>query len=181
MLTGGLGPTKDDITKKTLVDYFDTTLELNEDVWERMKQIFESRGKDVLKINRSQAMIPKDCIMLPNMRGTAQGMWFERHGKVFVSMPGVPHEMKHLMENQVIPKLKEKFSFPKIIDFKDFLAITKYIINPINTKPNPHRDSKGLSFPTKYNVQRLSRIKITDPTKKIYLENGFKRPDIRLT
>jgi len=115
LMTGGLGPTKDDITKKTLVDYFDTELVLNEEVWEKMKQIFEKRGAKVLEINRSQAMIPKDCIMLPNMRGTAQGMWFERDGVVFVSMPGVPHEMKHLMETQVIPRLQQKFSFPKII------------------------------------------------------------------
>ncbi len=115
LMTGGLGPTKDDITKKILVDYFNTELVLNEEVWEKMKAIFEKRGLQVLEINRSQAMIPKDCIMLPNMRGTAQGMWFERDGVVFISMPGVPHEMKHLMETQVIPKLQQKFTFPKIV------------------------------------------------------------------
>ena len=115
LMTGGLGPTKDDITKKTLVEYFNTELELNEEVWEKMKAIFEKRGLKVLELNRSQAMIPKASTMLPNMRGTAQGMWFERDGVVFVSMPGVPHEMKHLMETQVIPRLKEKFSFPKIV------------------------------------------------------------------
>ncbi len=115
LMTGGLGPTKDDITKKTLVEYFNTELELNEEVWERMVKIFESRGKEVLEMNRSQAMIPKDCLMLPNMRGTAQGMWFEKQEVVFVSLPGVPHEMKHLMETQVLPKLKERFEFPKII------------------------------------------------------------------
>ena len=115
LMTGGLGPTKDDITKKTLVEYFNTELVLNEEVWERMKQIFEKRGVQVLEINRSQAMIPKDCIMLPNMRGTAQGMWFDKDGVVFISMPGVPHEMKHLMEKQVIPRLQQKFTFPKIV------------------------------------------------------------------
>lgn len=115
IMTGGLGPTKDDITKKTLVEYFNSELVLNEAVWERMKQIFEKRGLKVLEMNRSQAMIPKDCIMLPNQRGTAQGMWFEKENVVFISMPGVPHEMKHLMETQVLPKLREKFSFPQII------------------------------------------------------------------
>ncbi len=115
IMTGGLGPTKDDITKKTLVEYFNSELVLNEEVWERMKQIFEKRGLKVLEMNRSQAMIPKDCIMLPNQRGTAQGMWFEKEKVVFISMPGVPHEMKHLLETQVLPKLREKFSFPKII------------------------------------------------------------------
>ncbi len=115
LMTGGLGPTKDDITKKTLVDYFGTDLVLNEEVWEKMKQIFEKRGLQVLEMNRSQAMIPRNCIMLPNLRGTAQGMWFEDKGVVFVSMPGVPHEMKHLMETQVIPRLQQTFSFPKIV------------------------------------------------------------------
>jgi nicotinamide-nucleotide amidase len=115
LMTGGLGPTKDDITKKTLVDYFHTELVLNEEVWEKMKQIFAKRGPEVLEMNRSQAMMPKDAIMLPNMRGTAQGMWFERNGVVFISMPGVPHEMKHLIETQVIERLKQKFSFPRIV------------------------------------------------------------------
>lgn len=115
LMTGGLGPTKDDITKNTLVTYFNTTLELNEELWERMKQIFEKRGLQVLEMNRSQALIPKDSILLPNMRGTAQGMWFEQEGVVFISMPGVPHEMKHLMNTQVIPRLREKFTFPNII------------------------------------------------------------------
>lgn len=114
IMTGGLGPTKDDITKKTLVEYFNTELELNEEVWEKMKQIFEKRGLQVLEMNRSQAMIPKASTMLPNMRGTAQGMWFDVDGVVYISMPGVPHEMKHLMETQVLPRLKERFSFPHI-------------------------------------------------------------------
>jgi nicotinamide-nucleotide amidase len=114
IMTGGLGPTKDDITKKTLVEYFNTELELNEEVWEKMKQIFEKRGLQVLEMNRSQAMIPKASTMLPNMRGTAQGMWFDADGVVYISMPGVPHEMKHLMETQVLPRLKERFSFPHI-------------------------------------------------------------------
>ncbi len=114
IMTGGLGPTKDDITKKTLVDYFSTELVLNEDVWAKMKSIFEKRGLQVLEMNRSQAMIPKDSTMLPNERGTAQGMWFEKDGRVFISLPGVPHEMKHLIQHQVLPRLIERFSFPQI-------------------------------------------------------------------
>lgn len=114
VMTGGLGPTKDDITKKTLVEYFNTELELNEEVWEKMKVIFEKRGKQVLEMNRSQAMIPKASTMLPNKLGTAQGMWFDVDGVVFISMPGVPHEMKHLVELQVLPRLKERFRFPNI-------------------------------------------------------------------
>lgn len=114
IMTGGLGPTKDDITKNTLVKYFNTELELNEELWQKMKAIFEKRGLQVLEMNRSQAMIPKDSVLLPNERGTAQGMWFERDGKVFISLPGVPHEMKHLIQQQVLPRLKERFEFPQI-------------------------------------------------------------------
>ena len=109
-----MGPTKDDITKNTLVKYFNTELELNEELWQKMKAIFEKRGLQVLEMNRSQAMIPKDSVLLPNERGTAQGMWFERDGKVFISLPGVPHEMKHLIQQQVLPRLKERFVFPQI-------------------------------------------------------------------
>lgn len=115
LMTGGLGPTKDDVTKKTLVDYFNTELVLHEDLWLRMQEIFAKRGKAVVEMNRSQAMLPKACTMLPNLHGTAQGMWFERNGVVFVSMPGVPHEMKHLMEHQVIPRLRKQFTFPSLI------------------------------------------------------------------
>lgn len=114
LITGGLGPTKDDITKKTIAEYFGVGFTFYEDVWEKMKIIFEKRGKEVLEMNRSQAMLPANAVMLPNQRGTAQGMWFDEAGVVYVSMPGVPHEMKHLME-QVIPKLQQRFELPKII------------------------------------------------------------------
>lgn len=115
LMTGGLGPTRDDITKNTLVEYFNTELVQDDALWERMKEIFTKRGKEVLELNRSQAMIPKNCIALPNQKGTAPGMWFEKDGVVFISMPGVPHEMKHLMTEQVLPRLKAKFSFPSIV------------------------------------------------------------------
>ncbi len=115
IITGGLGPTKDDITKKTLAEYFGVGFTFYEEVWEKMKTIFEKRGKEVLEMNRSQAMLPANATMLPNMRGTAQGMWFDEKDVVFVSMPGVPHEMKHLMEKQVLPKLLQHFELPKII------------------------------------------------------------------
>jgi nicotinamide-nucleotide amidase len=114
LITGGLGPTKDDITKKTIAEYFGVGFTFYEEVWEKMKTIFEKRGKEVLEMNRSQAMLPANAVMLPNQRGTAQGMWFDEANIVYVSMPGVPHEMKHLME-QVIPRLQQRFDLPKII------------------------------------------------------------------
>lgn len=114
LITGGLGPTKDDITKKTIAEYFGVGFTFYEEVWEKMKTIFEKRGKEVLEMNRSQAMLPANAVMLPNQRGTAQGMWFDEANIVYVSMPGVPHEMKHLME-QVIPRLQQRFELPKIV------------------------------------------------------------------
>ncbi len=114
LITGGLGPTKDDITKRVLCDYFDTELELNKEVLEEIKTFFAFRNKPFLKSNEMQAMLPKSCTVLPNKMGTASGMWFERNGKVFVSMPGVPYEMKHLMETGVFPKIKEQFKLQEL-------------------------------------------------------------------
>jgi nicotinamide-nucleotide amidase len=115
ILTGGLGPTKDDITKKTIAAYFGVGFTFYDEVWQKMVAIFEKRGKDVLEMNCSQAMLPANATMLPNKRGTAQGMWFDENGIVYVSLPGVPHEMKHLMETHVIPRLKERFELSRII------------------------------------------------------------------
>ncbi len=115
LITGGLGPTKDDITKATLVDYFQTTLVRNWDVYRDVKKIFESRELPYTAINERQADVPANCVVIGNTKGTAPGMWFNEFGKVFVSMPGVPYEMKAMMETFVIPKLKEQFKTPNII------------------------------------------------------------------
>ncbi|MEX2380385.1 MAG: CinA family nicotinamide mononucleotide deamidase-related protein, partial [Vicingaceae bacterium] len=114
IMTGGLGPTRDDITKKVLCEYFDTELVQDPEVLARIENYFKSRGREVLESNRQQADLPKACTILDNFVGTASGMWFEKEGKVFISMPGVPYEMKHLLENQVLPRLKKKFKFPHI-------------------------------------------------------------------
>lgn len=114
LLTGGLGPTKDDITKKMLCKYFDDELVINEDALASITDFFTKRGRPMTELNRLQAAVPSRCTYLANKTGTAPGMWFERNGKVFVSMPGVPHEMKYLMANEVIPRLKEFFETPII-------------------------------------------------------------------
>ena len=114
LITGGLGPTKDDITKKVLCDYFNTELELNQEVLTDIQAYFKLRNKPFLESNNLQAMLPKACTVLRNHDGTASGMWFERNGKVFVSMPGVPYEMKHLMETGVFPKVKEQFGINEL-------------------------------------------------------------------
>lgn len=115
LITGGLGPTADDITKPVLLEYFGGRMVQDEDTYTRVMALFESRGLPVLERNVAQAMVPDSCTVLPNLRGTAPGMWFEKNDCIFVSMPGVPHEMKGLMENAVIPRLQERFETPALL------------------------------------------------------------------
>lgn len=115
LVTGGLGPTKDDITKKLLCEYFDSELVENQMALENVKRIFESRGYELTPVNRAQALVPKCCEVLNNDLGTAPCMWFSQEGKVLVSLPGVPFEMEWLMRNRVLPKLQETFKTDIII------------------------------------------------------------------
>ena len=109
LLTGGLGPTKDDITKKTIADYFGTTMIFHEPTWERIQGMFRSWGRSTTPAHKEQCFMPANAQILYNKAGTAPGMWFEIDGKIIVSMPGVPYEMKYLMEFEVIPKLVDYF------------------------------------------------------------------------
>lgn len=109
IITGGLGPTKDDITKHTLCEYFNTELVENELALKHLEQMFQRRGRILNELNKAQALQPKAATYLQNNVGTAPGMWFDSQGKIYVSLPGVPREMKDLMQNEVIPRLKEKF------------------------------------------------------------------------
>jgi nicotinamide-nucleotide amidase len=115
LITGGLGPTKDDITKKTLCAYFDTRLQIVPEALAMVTEFFARRGRELSEINRQQAALPVGSTYLPNRHGTAPGMWFEHKGRVFVSMPGVPHEMKGLMTEEVLPRLKARFETPVIV------------------------------------------------------------------
>lgn len=114
LITGGLGPTKDDITKKTLAEYFQTGLRTDLDALENVKQIFARYKVEVSEINKKQAEVLENCTILLNKNGTAPGMWVEENQKIYVSMPGVPFEMMYMMEDLVIPKIKEKFKLPNI-------------------------------------------------------------------
>ncbi len=114
-MTGGLGPTKDDITKKTLCSYFNCGYRWDEEVLQHLTQLFSNRGRRLLEINKMQAELPEACSTLMNQMGTAPGMWFDHQGKVLVSMPGVPYEMKHITERAVIPRIKERFTLPSIV------------------------------------------------------------------
>ncbi len=114
LVTGGLGPTKDDITKQTLCEYFHTELVFNEDVYENIKRVLA--GKIPMNaLNKSQAMVPKDCTVINNPVGSASVSWFERGDKVLVSMPGVPQEMTAVMKESVLSKLQERFQTDVII------------------------------------------------------------------
>lgn len=110
LMTGGLGPTKDDITKKTLAEMFGMKLVRNEQVYEMVGKQLALRGIAFTELNQRQALVPDGCTVLPNRNGTAPSMWFERDGKVLISMPGVPFEMKALVKDEVLPRLRKHFA-----------------------------------------------------------------------
>ena len=107
IMTGGLGPTKDDITKNALCEYFNTKLVFHQPTFEHIKTRFTKLNIDVNKLNRDQALVPESCTVLFNKAGTAPGLWFEKNNTYFVSVPGVPFEMKYLVENEILPRLHE--------------------------------------------------------------------------
>lgn len=115
IITGGLGPTKDDITKHTLCDYFGSVVRYDEREAEHIRTLLTARNIAFNELNRGQAMVPECCTVLHNAHGTAPGMWFEREGRVVVSLPGVPFEMQHLIDEEVIPRLKARFELREIV------------------------------------------------------------------
>lgn len=115
ILTGGLGPTKDDVTKLTLATYFNDKLVLKEEIVEQIKEMFAKIDYPFTAVNRDQALVPSKCIPLKNNWGTAPGMWFHINNKIIISLPGVPNEMKGLMRDEVLPKLRHTFKLPYIL------------------------------------------------------------------
>lgn len=115
ILTGGLGPTKDDITKRTLAKIFRSEMRYDDEVGAHVERMLAQRGIAFNALNRAQAMVPECCTVLFNAHGTAPGMWFERDGKVAVALPGVPFEMEHLMLDEVMPRLKSRFALRQIV------------------------------------------------------------------
>ena len=116
IITGGLGPTKDDVTKKTFCDYFEDELIVNEEVLAHVTELIEGFYKrPITQMNKDQALVPSKATVLPNKVGTAPGMWMQKENTVFVSLPGVPYEMKYLVENEIIPKVVKEYQRPYII------------------------------------------------------------------
>ena len=113
-ITGGLGPTKDDLTKKVLADFFNCVLEMHVDALQDVTEFFAKRGRELSDINRDQALLPTKAQFVPNKQGTAPCMWFEEKGVIWVSMPGVPFEMKAIMETEVLPRVVKHFKTPVI-------------------------------------------------------------------
>lgn len=114
LVTGGLGPTNDDITKSCFCEYFKCEEQINEEALNSVTDFFIKRGRELTPMNRSQASLPKACTPIKNLYGTAPGMWFEQGNTIFVSMPGVPFEMKEMMLGTVLPKILNQFSLPII-------------------------------------------------------------------
>jgi nicotinamide-nucleotide amidase len=115
LITGGLGPTKDDLTKKALARYFNCGFTFHPEIADHIAKLFARFGKEMSELNRLQAELPTACVPLQNEQGTAPGMWFEKNGTVFVSLPGVPYEMKGLMKDHVLSRLSRQFEMPTII------------------------------------------------------------------
>jgi len=114
LITGGLGPTNDDLTKPLLAKYFNCELKINEEALAEVTEFFKSRGRELTELNRQQAALPAACEKITNPIGTAPGMWFNKGDKVFMSMPGVPHEMKKMMTDHVLPRIAGKYQLPVI-------------------------------------------------------------------
>lgn len=116
LMTGGLGPTKDDLTKETLAEYFAGKLVMDQEILEKIEAFFKKRGREMLESNRRQALVPDNCKVIVNNFGTAPGMWFNKRNTHVISMPGVPYEMKPMVSEQLIPALKESFNVPTIVN-----------------------------------------------------------------
>lgn len=148
LMTGGLGPTKDDVTKKALAAYFNVPLQFDSPTYERIKQRFAHWGRSMTEAHRLQCYMPENAELLTNKMGTAPGMWMEQENKVLVSMPGVPYEMQYIMENHVLPRLKQQNS-SLVIDHRTILTVGEgesRIADRIETIENNLPDNIKLAY-----------------------------------
>jgi nicotinamide-nucleotide amidase len=174
LITGGLGPTADDITKPLLCKYFGGKLVLNEEVLKHIHFLFEKVFKRTLPMldrNRKQAEVPDVCTVLHNNRGTAPGMWFEKNGKIFISMPGVPTEMKGIMADHVLQRLQQQFTMPSIVSrtLLTFGIGESYLAERIQSFETALPAHVKLAYLPNYGMVRL-RLTATG-SKKELLEN----------
>ena len=123
LITGGIGPTKDDVTKTALCQYFDTRLVWNQEVYDHIEQMLTKRNFPINELTRSQAFVPEKCTVLKNGFGTAPITWFDHKGKIIVSMPGVPLEMQQVMEEEILPLLSKRIDENLVIQHHTMDAI----------------------------------------------------------
>ena len=157
VMTGGLGPTADDITKPTLCKYFGTELEFCQDAYDNVMSIFKLRGYQMTERNRGQAYIPKSCTYIPNRYGTAPCMWFEKGKSVYISMPGVPFEMKNVFEQEILPKLLKHF---KVTPYISKVVMTtgvgeSFLADAIKDWEDALPDFLSLAYLPQYGMVRL--------------------------
>ena len=177
ILTGGLGPTKDDITKHTLARYFGSHLVYNEAEGAHIEALLKRRGIPFTELNRGQAMLPECCTVLHNAHGTAPGMWFDCDGKVIVSLPGVPFEMEHLMIDEVLPRIKARYTLRSIVHRT---LITRGIAESllaerIEAWENSLPDYLHLAYLPAPNIVRLrlSAYDVDESVAKVEIEEQF--------
>lgn len=157
LMTGGLGPTNDDLTKPALCRYFGTKTVLNQEALEVIRTLFEKRGMELTPRNREQAMLPELSDYIPNTTGTAPGMWFEKNGVIYISMPGVPFEMQNMLTNEVLPRLKQRFETINYI--KKTVLVTgigeSFLADKIQAWENALPDFLSLAYLPQYGMVRL--------------------------
>ena len=167
VVTGGLGPTHDDITLNCIVKFFNTELIQDDNVLEDIKRIFANRGREMTKLNETQALVPKIGKPIRNSKGTAPGVWIEKDNKIFVSMPGVPFEMEEMMKSFVIPSLKERNTKPEFVTRRINLQTTgipeSYLFERLGSMDELLEGSKMAFLPSQYGVKlRITSIGATE-------------------
>ena len=169
LITGGLGPTADDITKPLLCQYFGGKLVINEGALNNVKTIFEKLNRPLIDRNLKQAEVPDVCTVLQNKRGTAPGMWFEKEEKIFVSMPGVPNEMKGMMLLDVLPQLQKKFQLVPIVHRTLLTAGIgeSFLAERINEFENSLPTNIKLAYLPNYGMVKLRLSAVANDTKTI--------------
>ncbi len=176
IITGGLGPTKDDITKKTLCKYFDCGYRMDENVVNQLQKMFEKRGRVMLETNLVQANMPEACETLTNEVGTAPGMWFFRNDQVLISLPGVPGEVYHLIEKQVIPKLIQQFKLP-MVEHRTLVTVQKaesLLSRDLESFEASLPENIGLAYLPSFNTVKLRLTQKVKNINDLSIDHYFK-------
>lgn len=176
IITGGLGPTKDDITKKTLCKYFDCGYRMDENVVNQLRKMFEKRGRVMLETNLVQANMPEACETLTNEVGTAPGMWFFRNNQVLISLPGVPGEVYHLIEKQVIPRLQQEFNLP-MVEHRTLVTVQKaesLLSRDLESFEASLPENIGLAYLPSFNTVKLRLTQKVENINDLNIDHYFK-------